>query len=255
MRKYEPKENGVLGWLRAGAFYVYAAAWTLVVGLLGLPLALARGRAGFNAVATRWLDGMMWGVRIIAGVRVEIRGDVPMQDCIVAAKHQSFLDVLAIAHAVPRRVFIMKRVLLMVPVMGWYARKVGCIPIDRARGADAMAQISTEVRAAMQSPEGLGQLIIYPEGTRTKPGEKRRYKWGAVNLQRETGLPLVPVAVNAGMFWPKRGIPIRPGVTVITFLPAIKAGQDGAAVMAELHSAIEGESDRLMAAAGLVLPS
>lgn len=255
MSRYMPKQNGVFGWIRAGLFYLYAAILTLVMGVLGLPFAIAGGRAGFNGVATRWLGAMMWGVRVIAGVRVEIRGTVPHEDCIIAAKHHSFLDILAIAEAVPRRAFIMKKAVLRVPVMGWYARKVGCIPIDRNRGGDAMAQIGAEVRAARASAEGLGQLIIYPEGRRTIPGERLRYKWGVINLYRETGLPLVPVAVNAGLFWPKRGIPIRPGVTIVHFMPAIPPFEDAepAEIMAHLHSVIEDESDRLMQAAGLAI--
>ena len=144
----------------------------------------------------------------------------------------------------------MKREVLRVPIMGWFARKVGCIPIDRARGKEAMKQIIAGIEAARARPEGLGQLIIYPEGTRTRPGHKLPYKHGAGTIQRATGLPIHPVAVNCGLFWPKRGIPIRGGTAVVEFLPPISAGQRSGAVMDLLEERIEAASDRLLAEAG-----
>ncbi|MBY0138664.1 lysophospholipid acyltransferase family protein, partial [Paracoccus yeei] len=143
----------------------YIALATLVLGLWGLPQGL-RGRAAANRVATVWLRQMLGAARVILGVRVEYRGAPPVGDVLIAAKHQSFLDILALAQACPRRAFVMKREVLNVPIMGWFARKVGCIPIDRTRGKDALRQITAEVEAARRAPEGLGQLIVYPEGTR-----------------------------------------------------------------------------------------
>ena len=118
---------------------------TLAIGLLGIPALLRDGRAGANRVATRWIGYMLWAARLHLGVTCEVRGTPPTDDCIIAAKHQSFLDILAIAHAVPQCGFIMKREVMRVPIMGWYAWKVGCIPIDRNRGRDAMRAISTEI--------------------------------------------------------------------------------------------------------------
>lgn len=246
---YVPRPSGALGWPRAVIYYVYVALATLVLGTLGLPFALFGGRRGANMIATAWLGQMMGAARVILGVRVEVRGTPPSGDCIVAAKHQSFLDILAIAQALPERAFIMKREVLRVPIMGWFAYKVGSIPIDRSRGVDAMKQIVTEVQSARQSG-GLGQLIIYPEGTRTAPGTRRKYKWGVANLYRATGLSVVPVAVNAGLFWPKRGIPMRPGTTIIEFLPAIPAGLSEAEMMQRLETEVESASDALLAEAG-----
>jgi len=145
---------------------------------------------------------------------------------------------------------VMKREVLRVPVMGAYARAVGCIPIDRSRGGEALARIAGEVEAAMARPEGLGQLIIYPEGTRTLPGERRRYKQGIAVLATATGLPVVPVAVNCGLYFPKSGAPIRSGRSVIEFLEPLPPGLRGEALLAELQARIEPASDRLMAEAG-----
>lgn len=246
---YRPRPASALDWLRTGVYYVYIALATIVLGIWGLPQGL-RGRASANRVATVWLGQMMGAARIILGLRVELRGTPPAGDCLIAAKHQSFLDILALAHACPRRAFVMKRAVLNVPIMGWFARKVGCIPIDRAKGKDALKQIIGEVEAAMASPENLGQLIFYPEGTRTKPGTSLPYKHGVGSIQRATGLPIVPVAVNCGMFWPKRGFPIRGGTAVIEFLPVLPAGERAGAVMEILYEQIEPASLRLYTEAG-----
>lgn len=232
-------------------FYLHVALATVVIGLFGLPQ-MRHGRAGANRVATRWIGYMIWAARLHLGLTCEIRGTPPTGDCIIAAKHQSFWDILVIAHAVPRRAFIMKREVMRVPVMGWYAWKVGCIPIDRGRGRDAMGIMSTEVKARMAG-DGVGQLIIYPEGTRTLPGQRKPYKHGVATLRAGTGLPVVPVAVNAGLFWPRSGWGIRGGRAVVEFLPVIDPDQPQADFMPRLERQVEAASDRLMAEAGLIL--
>lgn len=232
-------------------FYVHVGLATLIIGLFGLP-ALRHGRAGANRIATRWIAYMVWAAGIHLRLTCEIRGTPPTDDCIVAAKHQSFWDIIVIAHAVPRRAFIMKREVMRVPVMGWYAWKTGCIPIDRSKGRDAMAAISTTINQRM-SDDGLGQLIIYPEGTRTLPGQRKSYKQGVATIRAGTGLPVVPVAVNTGLFWPRRGWGIRPGRAVIEFLPVIGPDVPADGFMPRLQAEIETHSDRLMAEAGLAL--
>ena len=249
MDGYRPGRVTALTWVRTALYYIYAALGTLLYGLVGLPRTLIDpGHA--ERVATRWLRMMLGGARVICGVRVEVRGTPPTGDLLVAAKHQSFLDILAIAQACPRRAFVMKREVMRVPVMGWFARKVGCIPIDRGRGKDAMRQIAAEVAAARSGPRGLGQLIFYPEGTRTRPGTTVPYKPGVALIQRATGLPIQPVAVNCGLFWPKRGYPIRSGVAVIEFLPEIPPGPRAEEVLTLLTDRIEPASMALFEAAG-----
>ena len=254
MNPYHPRPPSPLDWLRAVVYYLYAALVTFALGLWGLPQVLVHPERA-HRVARLWLDQMLGAARVILGVRIEYRGTPPAGECIVASKHQSFLDILALARACPRRAFVMKREVLRVPVMGWFARKVGCIPIDRARGKEAMKQIIAGIEAARARPEGLGQLIIYPEGTRTRPGQKLPYKHGAGTIQRATGLSIRPVAVNCGLFWPKRGIPIRGGIAVIEFLPPIPAGPRSSAVMELLEARIEAASDRLLAEAGGLPPA
>lgn len=249
MSRYHPARVSIFDWLRAGVYYFYIALATLVLGIWGLPQGL-RGAKGAQRVATVWLGQMLGAARIILGVRVEIRGTPPTGDCLIAAKHQSFLDILALAQACPQRAFVMKREVMNVPVMGWFARQVGSIPIDRARGKDAMKQIISGIETARARPEGLGQLIFYPEGTRTLPGQRVPYKHGVGTVQRATHLPIIPVAVNCGMFWPRRGLPIRRGVSVIEFLPPLTAGAKSSVVIETLFEQIETASDRLYAEAG-----
>lgn len=249
MSAVPPGPGGALAWARTVPFYIHIGLATLVIGLWGLPWVL-RDRRHANRVATTWLRYLLSCARWHLGLTCEVRGTPPRGDCLVAAKHQSFWDILCLADALPDRAFVMKREVLRVPVMGAYARAVGCIPIDRSRGGEALARIAGEVETAMARPEGLGQLIIYPEGTRTLPGERRRYKQGIAVLAAATGLPVVPVAVNCGLYFPKSGAPIRSGRSVIEFLEPLPPGLRGEALLAELQGRIEPASDRLMAEAG-----
>ncbi|MCF3973008.1 lysophospholipid acyltransferase family protein [Paracoccus salsus] len=245
-----PGPLGPWQYLQNALYYLHIGLATVAIGMGGLPWVMMRGRAAASAVAGRWVGYLLWAARLHLGVTCEVRGTPPTGDCIVAAKHQCFLDILAIAHAVKRPAFIMKREVMRVPVMGWYAYKVGGIPIDRSRGRDALRAISGEINARMTSGEGLGQLIIYPEGTRTRPGEHRDYKHGVGTLRAATTLPVVPVAVNTGLFWPRKGWGVRPGRAVVEFLPVIGADLPRHAFMPRLRAEIEDHSDRLMAEAG-----
>ena len=250
MARFSPTPGPLTAWQKVqnGLYYLHVVLATIVLGIWGL-FVVALRKDGAHLVPRVWTGHLLRAARWHLGLVCEVRGTPPTQDCIVAAKHQCPLDIIAISHAVPRRGFVMKQEVARVPIMGWFALKAGCIPIDRSRGKDAMKQIIAQVRARMAG-EGLGQLIIYPEGTRTLPGERRPYKHGVATIQSQTGLDIVPVAVNTGLFWPRKGWGIRPGRAVIEFLPPIPAGLSHDAVMAQLAEAIETRSDALMAEAG-----
>lgn len=248
-RRYRPGAAGLQAALRTLIFYPWIALVTLAMGIGWFPVVLVRPMAA-HRLGIAWTGQLLLAARVILGLRVEVRGTPPTGDCIIAAKHQSFLDILAIAHAVPQCSFVMKRALLAVPIMGFYARKVGCIPIDRARGSEALQQITEEIARAQERPEGLGQLIIYPEGTRTRPGDKVKYKHGVGVIYAQTGLDIVPAGVNCGLFWSRRGFPIRPGTAIVEFLPVIPSGLSHLGIMRRLPIVIETSSDRLLAEAG-----
>lgn len=249
---YVPRPLPALWPLRTAVYYLWIAGVTLVMGLWWLPQIMARPQRA-HVLPIVWTGRLLQAARVILGVSVELRGTPPEGEAIIAAKHQSFLDILAISHAVPQCGFIMKREVMRVPVMGYYARRAGCIPIDRAKGSEAMRQIVTEIQQR-RAGEGLGQLIIYPEGTRTRPGERRKYKHGVGTIQAATGLPVHPVAVNCGMFWPRDGMRVRSGRAVIAFLPPLPQGLAPAQLVAAAEAVIEPASDALMADAGLTLP-
>ncbi len=233
-------------WLRSLIFNGQMYLAMLVIGLIYLPAAIVSRRgaiAGCHAYC-RWIR---WTAAWIMGLKTEIRGDPPTDEVMVAAKHQSFLDVLMIYGAIPRGKFIMKSILKYAPIIGQFGLRIGCIPVDRGKRGQAVKKMLADVRAGRALP---GQLIIYPQGTRTPPGEKRAYKIGTGVLYRELGQPCVPVATNVGVFWPKRGVYRKPGTAVFEFLPRIEPGLEVDEFMKRLETDIETASDRLNAEAG-----
>jgi 1-acyl-sn-glycerol-3-phosphate acyltransferase len=225
------------------AMVVYALAW--------LPAVLWDRDNAIRAVHayTRWVRA---SAATLVGLRSEIRGEIPKDEVVIAAKHQSFFDIILIVSVVPRPKFIMKKELLWAPIVGWYARRLGCIPVDRGKGGEAMRQMVAEVKAARE--ERPGQLIIYPQGTRVAAGATKPYKVGVGVLYAQLKQDCVPAATNVGVFWPRHGLLRKPGLAVVEFLPRIPAGQRVEAFMAEIEQAVEGASDRLMAEAGFRRP-
>ncbi|TVQ57221.1 MAG: 1-acyl-sn-glycerol-3-phosphate acyltransferase [Rhodobacteraceae bacterium] len=209
--------------------------------VFALPAAVSRRAARFAAKGFFRLTFLL--LRAFCGVRVEVRGPVPRGPALIAGKHQSMLDVFMLYEALPEARFVMKRELVKAPVFGWYALRVGTVPVDRGGGSEAMREMVARMSAAHE--EG-GQLVIYPQGTRTPPGETRPYKIGVHALYETTGLPCIPAAANTGMIWPK-GVAIHPGVAVVEFLPEIAPGMARAPFMAILEREIERASDALAA--------
>lgn len=216
-----------------------------VIALIYLPWAIF-SREGAFAACHAYCAWVIFTVRVLCGLRCEVRGTPPGGEAVVAAKHQSFLDIIMIYHAVPRGKFIMKRELMYAPILGQYALRIGCVPVDRGKRGAAITKMKADVAAGTADP---GQLIIYPQGTRVPPGDKRPYKVGTGLLYEQLGQPCVPVATNVGHFWPKRGIIRYPGLAVVEFLPAIPPGLGVPAFMSRLTADIEDASDRLSAEA------
>jgi 1-acyl-sn-glycerol-3-phosphate acyltransferase len=228
--------------LRGALFYAVIYPLMGVVGALMFPAAALSQRF------TRWgckqyFRAVFLFLRLIGGVRVAVRGEVPTGDVLVAAKHQSMLDVFLLYVALPRALFVMKRELTRTPVFGWYALRVGAVPVDRGGGQPAMQAMVDRLKA---DARGGDQMVIYPQGTRTPPGVRNPYKAGVFALYEATGRPCVPVATNSGAHWP-RGLRLHPGLAVIAFLPAIPPGLDRDAFMTRLEAAIETASDALAA--------
>ncbi|NHB76382.1 lysophospholipid acyltransferase family protein [Rhodobacter calidifons] len=233
-------------WLLSLVFIVQMYLAMAIMGVLFTPLALASRRGARFAAKTfcRWV---IFTLRLLCGTRCEIRGTPPTTEALIAAKHQSFLDIILIFNAVPAAKFIMKRELMFAPFLGQYALRIGCVPVDRGKRGAAIARMKADVARGAAEP---GQLIIYPQGTRVAPGAIRPYKVGTGLLYQQLGQPCVPVATNVGIFWPRRGILRKPGLAVVEFLDPIAPGLPIPEFMARLEAEIETQSNRLMAEAG-----
>lgn len=236
----------MIQWVRSAVFVGQIYVAMAVIGLLFAPYALVSRNGAFAACKTycRWV---FWTARWMVGIRTEVRGTVPQGEVMIAAKHQSFLDIMLIFKSVPRGKFIMKREILWTPIIGLYAKRLGCVPVDRGKKGAAIARMVQDVAAEFEDP---GQLIIYSQGTRVAPGDRKPYKVGTGVLYEELAQPCVPAATNVGLFWPRRGILRKPGLAVVEFLEPMAPGMPRDTFMAQLEDRVEAASDRLMREAG-----
>jgi len=233
-------------WLRSLFFTIHMYVVMALMGLAFMPVVFARKDGAHMGLRT-YCRYVRWSARWMIGLDTEVRGPVPTDEVIIASKHQSFLDIILITSVVPRFRFIMKKELRFAPVLGWYATRSGCVPVDRGKKAQALQQMVDGVR----DPDAMkGQLVIYPQGTRVAAGESKAYKVGVGALYRELGQPVVPAATNVGVFWPRRGIMRKPGLAVVEFLPRIAPGKSVEEFMVEIEEVVEGGSNRLMLEAG-----
>lgn len=233
-------------WLLSLLFIIQMYLAMAVLAVVFAPWALVSRRGAYTAMHS-YCAWVIFTARLLCGLRCEVRGTPPTGEAIVAAKHQSFLDIILIFHAVPAGKFIMKRELIYAPFLGQYALKIGCVPVNRGKRGAAIAKMKADVAAGAAEP---GQLIIYPQGTRVDPGVSMPYKVGTGLLYEQLGQPCVPVATNVGLFWPKLGILRKPGLAVVEFLPPIAPGLKVQDFMTRLEAEVETHSDRLMAEAG-----
>lgn len=188
-----------------------------------------------------WARSSLWLLRTVAGIDARITGqeNIPAGGAIIAAKHQSFWDVFALLPDLDRPTFILKKELLGIPFFGWYARRMRMIPVDRKRRGGAVASMVEGAVAAVA--EGR-QIVIFPEGTRSLPGAVPDYRPGVFRLYEALRLPVVPVALNSGLFWPRRQFLRRPGTIRAEFLPPVGPGLEREAFLQALHDAIEARS-------------
>lgn len=218
----------------------------VLMAIFFTPMAIFSRRWAFRAIHT-YCGWVRWSAALMVGLKTEIRGDVPTDEVLIASKHQSFLDIIMIVHAVPRPKFIMKKEIIWTPIVGFYAKRIGCVSVDRGKRSVAIKRMVQGVKSGAQLP---GQLIIFPQGTRVAAGAYLPYKIGTAVLYNETGQACVPAATNVGVFWPRHGIYRKPGLAVVEFLPPIMPGLRTADFTAKLEETVETHSNRLMAEAG-----
>jgi 1-acyl-sn-glycerol-3-phosphate acyltransferase len=224
-------------WARALAFNFAFFTWTAIAGIIGLPFLLTP-RAATMKFGRFWAHGVLVLLRVIVGLDYQIRGldRIPRGGCVIAMKHQSTWDTLILPVVLGDPACVLKRELLLLPLYGWYAARAGSIAIDRKAGAGALRRMVAAARpiAAQGRP-----IVIFPEGTRVAPGARLPYQPGVAALYQALALPLVPAAVNSGLFWGRRSFVKRPGRITLEFLEPIPPGRSRRRVMAELERRVE----------------
>ena len=231
-------------WVRALAFNFVFFAWTALIGTIALPVLLTT-RQRTMQFGRFWASSVLALLKAIVGLDHEVRGSdrIPRNGCIVAMKHQSTWETLILPIVLDDPAIVLKRELLFVPFFGWYAARAGSIAIDRRAGAGALRRMLAKARrvAATGRP-----IVIFPEGTRVAPGEHRPYHPGVAALYQTQALPLVPAAVNSGLYWRRRSFTKRPGRIVLEFLDPIPPGWPRDRLMAELERRIETATGALL---------
>lgn len=200
---------------------------------------------GIVEIARLWGRINLWLLRVIAGVKIEVRGreKIPQGPLLVASKHQSAWETFTLVTLFPNPVFILKRELQWIPLFGWFTIKGRMVPVDRGGGAAALRAMTARARYELMQNR---QLIIFPEGTRRAAGAEPRYKFGVAHLYAGAGVPCLPVALNSGLFWPRRSLLRYPGTVVVEFLDVIPAGLPQNEFFAKLQDEIETATARLI---------
>ncbi len=241
-------------WLRSLTFNVAFYAWTVGLTLATLPFYFFLSQDRAMGVVRLWSRGMLWLLRTVAGTSYAVRGldNLPEGGALIACKHQSAWETLALVPILSNPTYVMKEELSRIPVFGAYTSHAGMIHIDRKGRTAALRGLAE--RARQEIAKGR-QVIMFPEGTRRPPGAPPDYQTGIALLYKTLGVPVVPAALNSGLYWPRRKLTRHPGTIIVEFLPAIPAGLDSRAFLARLESDVEAAADRLMAEAAHAEPA
>lgn len=197
-------------------------------------------------IVRAWSLSHLWLHHWIIGTRFSFRGleNIPTdRPFIVASKHQSSWETYSVLLFLDDPSFILKRELIYVPLFGWYMAKMNVVPVNRGKRSEALRAMAHQ--AQIQYTQGR-KIIIYPEGTRTEPGAEPKYKFGITHLYRELDAVILPVAVNSGLFWPRKSFRLYPGTIIMEFLPVIEPGMDKEAFASELEERIETATNALL---------
>jgi len=226
---------------------------TIIEMLLSAPFYFLLPHKTAWIVPRSWARSAFWLQKHCIGLDYQVEGveNLPQGAYIVAAKHQSSWETLALPLYIPDPSFILKRELLWIPFLGWYLARMGMVPINR--GAPLQALKSLIAKGKKRAAQNR-QLIIFPEGTRREPGAAPDYKAGVFPIYAELGLPVVPVALDSGLYWPKRGFCLYPGTIKCRILPPIAPGLRRREFMHKLETVIEAECDAMLAAAAAERP-
>jgi 1-acyl-sn-glycerol-3-phosphate acyltransferase len=232
--------------LRSLVFNVLFYAVFVVLAIVALPTLLMPLRA-LMTVVRWWANATLFLMRVICNIKVEFHGveKIPKGPLLLVAKHQSFWETFALAPLFEHPIFILKRQLTYIPVFGQYLAKYGMISIDRTAGVKALLEMTRRARDAVR---GGRQLVIFPEGTRRAPGAPADYKTGFAQIYSACGVPCLPVALNSGLFWPRRTFMRYPGTLVVEFIDPLPPGLPKDEFISRVRDTIEEATARVVEA-------
>ena len=215
-------------------------AWTGIMGAIGWPVVFF-GKGATLAFGLFWARGVLLISRFFAGVRWQVTGleNLPEGPFILASKHQSFFDTVVWSQLIPNAAYVMKEELLSQPIFGWFIRHIDVVALDRKAGLSSLKKLLVDSQA--KADQGL-PVVIFPEGTRTRPGERGRYHPGVAAMYEKLNLPVVPVGTDSGVFWDQGLKGLKQGVITVAIQPAIQPGLDKRAFLTEVSECIETSS-------------
>ena len=237
----------ILQAIRSALFYLLFLGQTVILAIIvGGHAAIVRRRTAFGwAISQYWGNANLFLLRWLTSIRSDVGGieNIPDGPCILASKHMSDWDIFAILPHSKRPAFVAKKELMDIPFFGWAAQTFDTIRIDRSRGREAIPLMLEDARGALS--RGC-RIIIFPEGTRKAPLAKPDYRYGIVKMYEALGVPVVPVALNSGLFWGRKSLILWPGTATARFLPAIAPGLSGDAFHARLVADTEASTNALI---------
>ena len=242
------KPDRVITTFRSLLFNIGFFSWTALLSALALPITLLLSDGGaIHRLARIWVRGNFALLRVLCRLDYRVTGQehIPAGPCIIAAKHQSAWDTMIFEILFDRPSYVLKRELTEIPLFGKAIQLAGNVVVDRSGGSKTLRAMVADARQAVEAGRS---IAIFPEGTRTKPGQHLRYHPGVAALYRELAIPVLPVALNSGLFWGRKHFLKHPGTIQLAFLEPIEPGLDRSAFMAELEQRIEGASMRLLEA-------
>lgn len=233
--------------LRSLAFTVIFLVWSGILSVLALPLLTSRTLTAHGI--TFYQRSVTFLARALIGLDYRIVGqeNLPTEPAIYAVAHQSTFEALAMHLVLHQPAVVLKQELARLPFWGWYTRRGGLIPVDRGAGSSALKGLVVHARQALDRGHS---VVIFPQGTRTPPGVRRPYHAGVAALYSQLKRPIVPIAVNSGVFWGRHSLIKRPGTITLEILPPIPAGRPRKEMMQRLYDDLESATDRLVREAG-----
>jgi len=230
--------------IRSIIFYLLLYLWTLCLGILCLPYLLLPN-SYVRKLSDLWISGILQLLKLICNITYKINGleNIPKKAVIVASKHQSTFETFLLFKLINNSIFIHKRELFLIPIFGLYLKKINMISINRNEGAKSMRKILNEAKQKISNGYS---IIIFPEGTRKKPGETTDYKTGIAGIYKESEAEVLPVAVNSGHYWPKHTFIKKPGKIIIKFLKPIPAQLEKSEFLKKIESVIEEETNKII---------